>query len=343
MNEVKDRKDILILTDYRGLYRQGINRNLGIDLDKVKKIFEMNGYTVCINNYDQIVNEVGIQNVSDKIIFYTSSQSEVYRSYIDDIIYELGKKNILVPKYDMLKCHENKNYEEIYLKEKEIASLRSYVFAAYKDVLEYADKISYPAIVKASTGSGSISVYKVNNEKQLKSRVKQNGRNKEYIEYYLKLLYKTIKRTVTKEYKQDEKYLKKFIVQQFVPGLTEDWKVLVFGKKFYALNRKVRNNDFRASGSGKFSYIEPPKPILDHAYEIYKKMDVPFLSMDLCIDKENEVHLIEFQGLHFGPYTLINSKEYYEYDNGVWTKVEAVSDLSEEYAKSVVLFLKNME
>jgi len=46
----------------------------------------------------------------------------------------------------------------------------------------------------------------------------------------------------------------KFIVQEFIPDLSNDWKVLVFWDKYYVLRRKNRPNDFRASGSGLFSF-----------------------------------------------------------------------------------------
>lgn len=332
-------KDILIITDYRGLYRQDINRNKGINLDTVIRIFKENGYNTEICNYDTIVNETGIENIKGKIIFYTSSQSAIYRSYIDDIIYELGKNNLLVPRYDMLKCHENKNYEEILRKKLNIGGLKSYVFSTYRDMVDHSDKIDYPAVVKCSTGSGSISVYKADNKEQLKRTVKKIGKGKEFIEYYLKYIYKKIKGKMNSDYPLDEKYLCKYIVQEFVPELKEDWKVLAFGEKFYVLNRKVRANDFRASGSGKFSYIKPEWKMLDYAKEIYIKLEVPFLSMDLCMDKAGNVYLIEFQGLHFGPYTIINSEEYYTYENNNWKTVKCHSDLSEEYANAVIAFL----
>lgn len=333
-------RDILILTDYRGLYRQGINRNQGINLSKVEMILKNNGFEIKILDYDTLINKIGIHNIKNYIIFYTSSQNEVYRSYVDDIIYQLSENNLVLPRYEILKCHENKCIEEVVRKKYKLDNMKSYVFSTYLDVIKYKDKFNYPIIIKCSTGSGSISVYKANDENELIRRIKKISRGKGYFEFYLKFIYKKIKRIACEEYLLDEKYYRKYIIQEFISGLDEDWKVLIFSDKFYALNRKVRKGDFRASGSGMFSYLIPPESILNKAKEVYEKLDVPFLSLDLCIDKKQDVHLIEFQGVHFGPYTLMNSPYYFEYKNEKWNRIDENSDLSEEYGWALVNYIK---
>lgn len=163
-------------------------------------------------------------------------------------------------------------------------------------------------------------------------------RSKDYYIYYLKALYKKIKGNLNPHYFEDEKYFGRIVLQEYVPDLECDWKVLVFGNKYYALRRNVRKNDFRASGSGLFAFEIPDDRILDYAKSVYEKMNVPFLSLDLCMDKNGKVYLIEFQGLHFGPYTLINSPHYFTYQES-WEKVEAKSALAEEYANAVASFI----
>lgn len=332
-------RDILILTDYRGIYRQDINRNKGIDIEKVIDILVEHDFNIEVMNYDTLVNEVRISNIKNKIIFYTSSQCEAYRSYIDDIMYELSRYNILLPRYEIFKCHENKCMEEVLRKKYMLDDLNSYVFVTYKDILKNKNKLCYPVIIKKSTGSGSISVYKADNEREMEKIVKRIGRGKHFWEFYFKYIYKKFKGKLNEEYVQDERYFCKCVIQQFIPDLGEDWKILAFGNRFYVLNRKVRPGDFRASGSGKFSFVEPPIKLLNKAKEVYEKLDVPFLSMDICIDKNQNTHLIEFQGIHFGPYTLIHSNFYFQYEDGIWNKVEEKSDLSEQYAASIIQYI----
>jgi len=51
---------------------------------------------------------------------------------------------------------------------------------------------------------------------------------------------------------------RKFVVQNFIGGLTHDYKVLAYGKKYYVVRRDNRPGDFRASGSGLLSWPEEP-------------------------------------------------------------------------------------
>jgi len=108
------------------------------------------------------------------------------------------------------------------------------------------------------------------------------------------------------------------------------------------LNRKVRENDFRASGSGKLAFIEPPEEVLAYAREIYSKLDVPFISLDIGYDGV-VCNLIEFQGTHFGPYTLVNSESYFIYSENKWIKINEKSILEEEYVESISKFIKTVQ
>ena len=45
-----------------------------------------------------------------------------------------------------------------------------------------------------------------------------------------------------------------FYLQDFIPNNTHDTRVTVIGQRAFAFRRKVRANDFRASGSGQIEY-----------------------------------------------------------------------------------------
>lgn len=292
---------ILLLTDYNDLYRQGIYRSEGIELQLFKQVLENNGYSVLQITYHDLLNhspEKWTEYYQGYQVVYTSSENLEYKEYIKDIVYEISKNNSLIPRYDILMCHEDKAYQEILKKSLGIRSLDAWIFATWKDLNKDIDKIKYPIIVKKCTGAGSISVYKAKNKKELMKFAKKIMRGKGYYEYYLKALYKKLSGKWNPHYFEDEKYFGRLILQQYVPELECDWKVLVFGNKYYALRRMVRNHDFRASGSGKFSFEVPDSGILSYAKEIYEKLDVPFLSLDLCMDADKNVYLIEFQGIH---------------------------------------------
>ncbi|MBO5031544.1 MAG: hypothetical protein J6D08_06625 [Lachnospiraceae bacterium] len=335
-------KKIYIITDYRGLYRQGISRCRGININVIKEIFAKNGYEVALTSYSEIING-DINKIQNAYIFYTSSESLEYKEYIKDIMYELGKRNRLIPGYDMLMCHEDKCYQEIYKKSRGITSLDAECFGSVSELRQRSDTFTYPVILKKYSGAGSISVYKADNKKQLLKIARKMNRNSEYYLYYARLLVKCLKKNLDSEYTKDDPYLGRILVQEFVPDLQNDWKVLIFGKKVYCLYRGIRDNDFRASGSGKFKYVKPPVQILDFAMAVFEKMQVPFLSLDLCMNDKKQVYLIEFQGLHFGPYTLIHSQQYYVKEDNKWIEKIEKSDLSREYANAVVEYIERLE
>ena len=334
------KKDILLVTDYNDLYRQDIYRSQGIDISTFRQVLENNGYSVTQISYDKLLNDSDEHQWNGYYIVYTSSENIEYKEYIKDIIYELGKNNILIPRYDLLMCHEDKLYQEVLKKSLGIKSLSVRLYGTLKDLVKDIPNIQYPVVMKKSTGAGSISVYKVENKKELLKYAKKIMRSKECYQYYLRAIYKKIKGNLNEHYFEDEKYFGRLVLQQYVPNLECDWKILVFGDKYYALRRMVRKNDFRASGSGMFAFEDPEHSILDYAQKIYDKMDVPFLSLDLCIDTKGEVYLIEFQGIHFGPYTLINSPHYFIHKDNTWDKIEEKSKLAVEYANSIVGYLK---
>lgn len=337
-------KKFLIVTDYRGIFRRGIKSYYSMDLEKMKTQLEKKGYEVEILTYLEIM-EKGIEKIKNYRIIYTSSANEEYKKYIDDIIYFLKDQNEVIPKYDILKCQENKGYQEIYKIKMKIKSLNVLYLSSLQDFNNVKNKLKYPLILKKINGAGSQNVFKLISQKELEKKIKKEIRIKNYYMSSLKRIYSKIVIGFKQNKKLYENYIKEdlnlepYILQEFIPNLEEDWKILIFGKKFYVLNRKVRVNDFRASGSGRLAFIDPPLEILNYALEIYLKLDTPIISLDICMDKDKQCYLIEFQGLHFGPYTIINSEYYFELKNKKWEKIQKKSEIAIEYINSIIGYL----
>ena len=141
----------------------------------------------------------------------------------------------------------------------------------------------------------------------------------------------------------NSKFRKKFLVQNFIPGLKNDWKVLVYGDKLYTLNRSTRKNDFRASGSGLFNYERTlPEGLLDFADEVVKSFNLPQLSLDIAFNGK-EFILIELQALYFGTKTIEYAPFYFKKDNGIWNIIEEKSILEKVYAESISNFIKQQQ
>src|SRR3989344_6025835 len=75
---------------------------------------------------------------------------------------------------------------------------------------------------------------------------------------------------------------RKFIVQNFIDGLKGDFRIITYGEKYYVVFRGNRDNDFRASGSGKLNFeVELPEGLLNYAKIIYTQFNTPFMSLDI--------------------------------------------------------------
>jgi len=132
----------------------------------------------------------------------------------------------------------------------------------------------------------------------------------------------------------------KFIVQQFIPDLNHDYKLLIYGHRAYLLERGIRTNDFRASGSGKFKWPqEAPQGILDYGLSIKKLFKVPHISLDIA-QKNDQFYLLEAQFVQFGPLTMERSPHHWEYDATGWVKTSQSNSLESVFVDGIATYLK---
>lgn len=290
-------------------------------------------------------------------VLYPSSEDFglFYKSFIEDILLQIQLDGaILLPKFEYFRAHHNKVFMELYRTRlgEDYQTIKSLCFYSMKDLKELLknNKIEYPVVIKCAEGSASGGVQMASNEIELFAKAKKMGRiqyndacytRKKQIRYWLGRVKRRLKKS---EMIEKPTARQKMIIQSFIPNLDCDYKVLVFAEKFYLLKRYVRDEDFRASGSGKFVFPEKfagdEKKILEYAYQAYVQLETPMLSIDIAFDGAN-CHMIEFQCVDFGAYTLQYSSCYYKRDEeGDWTKVEKKSVLEEEMANAVKCFVE---
>ncbi len=133
------------------------------------------------------------------------------------------------------------------------------------------------------------------------------------------------------------------MLQEFVEGLSCDYKVVVYKDKFYFFQRQIKPGDFRASGTPDFKFpSEAPKGLLDYAEKVFELFDVPFASFDIAI--KNEVfYLLEFQFVSFGQRAIERSEMYFTRQGGSWRSVKCSSDLEENFAESIVWYISKQK
>lgn len=288
-------------------------------------------------------------------IFYSSSYDAAYRKYIADTVRYIScvRPDIrFLPSYDSLLAHENKGYQELLKLRWGMTDLWGQYFG---DISDFDPKIcrEFPYVIKLLEGSVSSNVFLVRDYGELCDEIRR--RKKEGLKLRLKRRFKNyVMRTrygvtrdnvLAKNFDEFFSTRLPFVAQRYVPNLTHDYKVLIFGDKYYALKRYVRKGDFRASGSGLFEYEAPSDAVLNFSKQIFDRAGEPFISLDI-VECENRCHLIEFQGIGFGPLTLENSTGYYCYRGGYderrserWVFVEESPDLERTYAEAIGWYL----
>lgn len=314
-------------------YRSGMDKNLLVEA------FFRYGFNIQYLN----MSDGNIENLlKDQYVLYTSQEDPgyYYKNFIEDRIYSLelaGAK--IIPSYKCLRANNNKvmmeTLRKLYLPES--YQLKSMMLGTYEELIMQIKNITFPCVIKKSEGAGSKGVLLAKNEKELLKKVKKVSR----IPFINEEFHDIIRSKIHKGYRKESIYRKKFIIQEFVYGINNDWKVLVFWDKYYILRRKNRPNDFRASGSGLFSFDDNVDiRLLEAAKEIRKYFDVPMISLDLAISN-NKVILWEFQFLYFGTSTLEKSPYYYKEKNGNWEQKFEKSVLENIYAYSIASYIES--
>mgnify|MGYP000554292951 CR=1 FL=1 len=338
-------KDILLLTDYKGNFGSKWNAKpyrSGMDLGLIKKRLNDSGYNVLIKSFADF-NFNNKENINFNILYTSSEDNEyIYKDYIEDIVLgaEVMGANV-IPSYKFLRANNNKVFMEI-LRDNLIPdnNLKSYYVSVLDD--KFISKINYPIIMKESSGAMSAGVSKIENKNALISNIKKLNK-RENLNNFKGYIKDKLRVKKHKNYIPESPYRTKFVLQEMVPNLTSDYKVLVFGKRYYIFERPIRKNDFRASGSGNKNYIygskvNVSKDIFDYAEEIFKSLSIPNVSLDICDDNKNYL-LFEFQALYFGSVGQFKSDGYYQKNNNKWEFISEKLELEEVYADSIVEYL----
>jgi len=336
-----EEKIIYILLDYAGrFYSTWEEKEKGFNLNKFVDYLGQKGYKISCIKFCDI--DFDSMQFKDSIVLYSSSEVGYYKEYIEDIllgIYYQGGR--LIPNYYLFRAHHNKSFQEVYRKLLFFGNLNGKSFGTLNEFIERIQDIKFPIVLKTSGQSGSLGVFLAKNYKDAIKKAKKISdifdcaTKRWYFRTKDMMAVKLKKRAKTRIYKNNSK---KFVIQEYIPNLNDDWKVLIFGKKYYILNRKVRKGDFRASGSGNFSYIDPPEGLLDFSETIFEKLNSPYASLDILFDGNN-YYLAEFQALYFGLYTILHADFYYEKSNGIWRKRNKTLSVEEEMADCITTFI----
>lgn len=190
----------------------------------------------------------------------------------------------------------------------------SFVFYDKHEALNWAEKTSYPKVFKLKGGAGSTNVKLVRTKKDclkliekafgsgfkqfdswgnLKEVVGKFKNKKATFKNLLGAVYRILVSTEFALQMPREKGYAYF--QEFIPNNDSDIRVIVVGKKAFALKRMVRKGDFRASGSGNIIYDKDQidQRCIKIAFETNEKLKSQSIAYDFVFDENNTPLIVE--------------------------------------------------
>ncbi|WP_178991523.1 ATP-grasp domain-containing protein [Winogradskyella schleiferi] len=333
-------KKIIFLTNYKNIIPQRSNEIEGLKLNIISDVLEAEGFRCEEMRINEFVLQLNEQESIDGVyFFYTSSQYPIYKSYILDILLQIKLRGgILIPELRHFISHENKNFQELEKVRLGINSPYGVPFGTYEEGLEALSNTSYPVVIKKATGFRSRNVKLANDTKEGKQILsKLLERNLIFNRDSLYYLYRRFKNK-----KHYPKRFGKIIIQEFLPNLTHDWKILVFGNCCIGGKRFVKKNDFRASGSKLYSLEQdPPDSVLSFALRNKQILECPNISMDIS-ENQGDIQLLEYQTMHFSLLAW-KSIHYFEFEDGSWKKKLITNELEYYMGLGINEHIKSLE
>lgn len=343
-------KKIYLITNYRGAFGNKYKttpHHSGMNKELLSRFFSEYDFDVSFLSSSEI--DFRSEVYKNAIILYTTTEDPngLYKSYIEDIVCGLEQIGaVVIPDFIHLKSHHNKVFMEI-LRDTynidELNNIHTQKFGSKEEFDTFFIKTNLPIVIKKASGASSIGVFLGQSYNDIINKVKIASRSFN-LSWGIKEKLRSFK---YKNYSQISVYRNKFITQNFIPGLSNDWKVLVYYDKYYIVERPVREHDFRASGSGKEKYlfgkqVNIPAGLLNYVNIIFDKMNVAMLSIDIA-QSNNQFYTLEFQFTGFGTSGQQLSNEYFKKIDGEWIVVEEKLLLEKVYTDSVVKFYENIK
>ncbi len=334
-------KEVFIIYDYRGQFYFSSSKN-GASLN-------INKLTKALGNYFSRVTTISFSEIRDfsifngaYILYHTSEDPGLnYKDYIEDVVLAIEKAGgILIPNFYLFRAHHNKIFGDFYVRTSGIESIKSYSYGTFEEY--YKD-------FKRNIFSDGTYVFKTPFSTKSSGVIKIDSHfSKIVIPFYYSMTFRfdnirrKFKNFIYKTgYTRQSNNRKKFIIQEFKYSPDGDYRVIIYGDHYYVLHRKNRKNDFRASGSGIFSFdTSLPDGLLNYSKSVFSKFNCPYIALDVGISDKKFV-LYEYQAISMGQFAAENAPHYFCHEFDQWRLTEKNISIEEEISRSVILFLKN--
>ena len=194
----------------------------------------------------------------------------------------------------------------------DVPAPRSWCFLNAGEAHRFANSAAYPLVFKLRGGAGSGNVRKVRSAREAHrlirrmfgrgmrasavglaaaapgkavERPRRSGR--EWIAGVTRVLRRILWPQRERDY---------VLFQEFIPGCDHDIRVTIIGARAFVFRRRVRPNDFRASGSGLVDYLEPeniPMDMVAEAFALSRRWGHQSMAYDFVRNSDGGIRLIE--------------------------------------------------
>jgi glutathione synthase/RimK-type ligase-like ATP-grasp enzyme len=274
--------------DWSEKFAQALNKE-NIKYDFV--LIDKDNWIEQVNNFDVLLWKPKFMGVESSQFF----KEKVY------FIQHIMKKRIF-PNYETVWHFDSKIAQKYLFEYANIKSPKTCVSFDYNEARDIADQLDFPTVLKSSNGAGSTGVKLLRSKKQLYKKI-----NFEFI----------IKKILSNVFKTKDDPFGYMYVQKFMENNSGDLRINIIGDK-YAVGfwRANRDNDFRASGSGKVDYDrEIPKEIIEYCAQISKSNKFDSMAYDLLFDKQGDFVIVEIS-YGYVDTAVYNANGYYILDEG---------------------------
>ena len=198
---------------------------------------------------------------------------------------------------------------------------KSWTFYDRSAALKWAKTTTYPVVFKLRGGAGSMNVALVKTPRHAKKLIRKMFGSGIYPEKFISVgsvrfkhfnLYREVHHLCGNMYRWSKGldaspfwacHKNYVLFQKFLPGNDCDTRVTVIGERAFAFRRLVRDDDFRASGSGRIDYDTDKIDMrcVELAFEVSHKMGFQSMAYDFLKNEKGEPEFCEIS------YTYVSS------------------------------------
>lgn len=264
-----------------------------------------------VNAYDNdIINQV---KDCDAFMWHHSNYDYRDALFAKQLIYSVEAMGIKVfPNFNTTWHFDDKVGQKYLLESIDAPMVPSYVFYSKVDANKWIEKTQFPKVFKLRGGSGSSNVKLAKTKRDARRFVNKAfgkgfnqfdklthlkyryGNYKSGKESFVGVLKGIARLFIGTKYSNSFPKEKGYVYfQEFIPNNKFDTRVVVVNGKAAAERRMVRKGDFRASGSGQFSYDDINIKTIKIALEVSNKLKLQSCAYDFVMDENRNPLIVE--------------------------------------------------